>query len=157
MSARIRRYLLATTLVGVLGASAVAQAQTSPAATAGSTEPGSPAPGIQSQESAPNEPSGSGDIVVTGTLIRDPSIASSAPVQIVGKEEIRLRQANTAEEILRTLPGAVPSIGSAVNNGGAGSFYVDLRGLGNFRNVVLLDGNRIAPVKIGRASCRERV
>lgn len=148
MSARIRRYLLATTLVGVLGASAVAQAQTSPAATAGSTEPGSPAPGIQSQESAPNEPSGSGDIVVTGTLIRDPSIASSAPVQIVGKEEIRLRQANTAEEILRTLPGAVPSIGSAVNNGGAGSFYVDLRGLGNFRNVVLLDGNRIAPADL---------
>lgn len=144
MSARIRHYLLATTLVGIFGASAPAFAQIA----SGSSDTAAPALGIQSQESAPAAQADGGDIVVTGTLIRDPNVVSSAPVQIIGKDEIRLRQANTAEEILRTLPGAVPNIGSAVNNGGAGSFYVDLRGLGNFRNVVLLDGNRIAPADL---------
>src|SRR6478736_3666671 len=86
-----------------------------------------------------------GEIVVTGSLSRNPNLISSAPVAVVGAEEIALRQRNTAEELLRDLPGAAPSIGSAVNNGNGGSSYVDLRGLGNFRNVVLLDGTRIAP------------
>lgn len=90
-------------------------------------------------------------IVVTGTLIRNPNLVASAPVQSVGQEEISLRQRNTAEEILRDLPGATPSIGSAVNNGNGGAAFADLRGLGNFRNVVLLDGNRIVPSSfIGR-------
>jgi hypothetical protein len=34
------------------------------------------------------------------------------------------------------------SIGSAVNNGSGGSSFVDLRGLGSIRNIVLLDSNR---------------
>ncbi|WP_321164028.1 TonB-dependent receptor domain-containing protein [Sphingomonas sp. Root710] len=92
-----------------------------------------------------------GDIVVTGTLIRNPNLTSSSPISIVGQQEIALRQNNNAEELLRTLPGAVPSIGSAVNNGNAGASYADLRGLGNFRNIVLLDGARIAPADaVGR-------
>jgi len=86
-----------------------------------------------------------GDIIVTGSLIKNPNLIASSPVSVIGKDEIVLRQSNTAEEILRDLPGAVPSIGSAVNNGNGGSSYADLRGLGNFRNVVLLDGVRIAP------------
>ena len=53
--------------------------------------------------------------------------------------------------MLRELPGAAPSIGSAVNNGNGGAAFADLRGLGNFRNVVLLDGDRIVPSSfIGR-------
>ncbi|CAN5643041.1 TonB-dependent receptor [soil metagenome] len=85
------------------------------------------------------------DIIVTGTLIKNPNLISSSPVSVVGKEELALRQTNTAEQILRDLPGAVPSIGSAVNNGNGGASFADLRGLGNFRNVVLLDGVRITP------------
>lgn len=86
-----------------------------------------------------------GDIVVTGTLIRNPNLVSSSPVAVVGREEIQLRQTNTAEEVLRQLPGAVPGIGSAVNNGNGGASYVNLRNLGENRNLVLLDGKRIAP------------
>ena len=90
-------------------------------------------------------------IVVTGTLIRNPNLVASAPVNTVGGEEIALRQRNTAEEVLRDLPGATPSIGSAVNNGNGGAAFADLRGLGNFRNVVLLDGQRVVPSSfIGR-------
>lgn len=86
-----------------------------------------------------------GTIVVTGTLIKNPNIVASSPVAVVGGEEIALRQSNVAEEILRDMPGAVPSIGSAVNNGNGGASFVDLRGLGSNRNVVLLDGTRIVP------------
>ncbi|WP_223796952.1 TonB-dependent receptor domain-containing protein [Sphingomonas nostoxanthinifaciens] len=92
-----------------------------------------------------------GEIVVTGTLIRDPSTISATPIQVTGRAEIQLRQSNTAEDLLRDLPGVVPSIGNAVNNGNAGFSFADLRGLGPNRNLVLLDGQRIAPADlIGR-------
>jgi outer membrane receptor protein involved in Fe transport len=111
-----------------------------------STDPAAPAAGFSSQESAPPAAEGStGEIVVTGTLVRNPNLVSSSPVSVIGQEELNLRQTNTAEQILRDLPGAVASIGSAVNNGNGGSSFADLRGLGNFRNVVLLDGARLVP------------
>jgi iron complex outermembrane receptor protein len=129
-----RKALLASTIIaGVsFGATpAFAQAdQPQPAPT------GQPA--AQPAEEAPA-------IVVTGTLIRNPNLLASAPVAVVGQDELQLRQTNTAEEVLRDLPGAVPSIGNAVNNGNGGSAFADLRGLGNFRNVILLDGQRIVP------------
>ena len=84
-------------------------------------------------------------IVVTGSLIKNPNLVSSAPVTVTTAETIQLRGSNVAEEVLRDIPGVVPSIGSAVNNGNGGASFVDLRGIGSNRNIVLLDGNRIAP------------
>ena len=142
-----RTRLLATSLM--VGATALATpAFAQDAATATPTPSGAITTpvGVQTQESAPPaQDTSAGEIVVTGTLISNPNLVASSPVSVVGQEEIQLRQSNTAEQILRDLPGAVPSIGSAVNNGNAGASYVDLRGLGSFRNVVLLDGARIAP------------
>ena len=85
------------------------------------------------------------EIVVTGSLIQNPNLVQSTPVNATTADEIDLLQSNVAEEVLRELPGVVPSIGSAVNNGNGGASYVDLRGLGSIRNIVLLDGQRIAP------------
>ncbi len=84
-------------------------------------------------------------IVVTGSLISNPNLTRAAPVNVTTSEEINLRQTNVAEDLLRDIPGVVPNVGSAVNNGNGGASYVDLRGLGSFRNIVLLDGARIAP------------
>ena len=145
------RLLTTTLLVGAAVASNPAFAQDAdplnqPKTGVQSTNPAAPAAGISSQESAPPaDETSTGDIVVTGTLIRNPNLVASSPITVVGQEEISLRQLNTAEAVLRDLPGAVPSVGSAVNNGNGGASYVDLRGLGSFRNVVLLDGSRIAP------------
>ena len=72
----------------------------------------------------------------------------SNPVNVTTADQIELKQSNLAEEVLRELPGVVANIGSAVNNGNGGSRYVDLRGLGSNRNIVLLDGNRIAPADL---------
>jgi outer membrane receptor protein involved in Fe transport len=125
MQLALRRHLLASTvLIGtsMLGTAAFAQTQTAEAA-----------------------PADEGTIVVTGSLITNPNLERSTPVNVTTSEEVELRQTNVAEQLLREIPGVVPNIGSAVNNGNGGASYVDLRGLGSNRNIVLLDGNRIAP------------
>jgi iron complex outermembrane recepter protein len=87
-------------------------------------------------------------IVVTGSLITNPNLKLSSPVTVVTSEEVELRQTNVAEEFLRQLPSAIPSIGSTVNNGNGGNSFVNLRGIGSNRNLVLLDGNRIVPADL---------
>lgn len=87
-------------------------------------------------------------IIVTGSLIKNPNLARSTPVTTTTADQIELKQNNTAEEILREIPGIVPSIGSAVNNGNGGSSFVDLRGLGANRNIVLIDGHRLVPADL---------
>jgi len=156
MSNVFRRHLLASTLlVGAAAVAAPAFAQATPTATA-PADANSVAPaatGTQDAAAAPASVAGdTGAIIVTGSLIKNPNLKSAAPVQVVGRDELQLRQTNTAEELLRTLPGAVPSIGSAVNNGNGGASFVDLRGLGTQRNLVLLDGQRITPADITGAT-----
>ncbi|MDI1296195.1 MAG: TonB-dependent receptor plug domain-containing protein, partial [bacterium] len=84
-------------------------------------------------------------IIVTGSLIKNPNLVRSTPVTATTSDEIELKQSNNAEEILREIPGVVPNIGSAVNNGNGGASFVDLRGLGSNRNIVLVNGNRLVP------------
>ncbi|CAM3265882.1 TonB-dependent receptor [Sphingomonas antarctica] len=87
-------------------------------------------------------------IVVTGSLLSNPNLAQTQPVNVTTAEEINLRQNNVAEEVLRDIPGIVPDVGSAVNNGNGGASNVNLRGLGSNRNLVLIDGNRIVPADL---------
>ena len=87
-----------------------------------------PAEELQTAAQEAVDQEGGEEIVVTGTLIRNPNLVASSPVTVVGQEEIQLSQSNNAEELLRELPGAAANIGSAVNNGNAGASYVDLRG-----------------------------
>ena len=136
-----------TTRAALLGSTlfATAAMMSTPAfAQAGAATPPTDAAPL-SPAPTPVEPTTGADIVVTGSLIRNPNLVSSTPVAVISSDELNLRQTNTAEEVLRDLPGATPSIGSAVNNGSGGAAYADLRGLGNFRNVILLDGVRITP------------
>ncbi len=99
----------------------------------------------QDQEVQEADTSSSSVIVVTGSRISNPNLELSSPVGVVTSEELELRQTNTAEQFLRELPSAIPSVGSAVNNGNGGSSFVNLRGIGSQRNLVLLDGRRFVP------------
>ena len=65
---------------------------------------------------------------------------------MIGAGEIQLQQVSSVEELLHDLPGHVPSLNQNVNNGGSGSAFINLRGLGSNRNLVLLDGQRLVPV-----------
>ena len=102
----------------------------------------------QAEAAAAPEDKSEAVIVVTGSLIRNPNLVQATPVNVTTADQIELKQSNTAEEVLRQVPGIVPSIGSAVNNGNGGSSYVDLRGLGSNRNIVLLDGQRLVPADL---------
>jgi iron complex outermembrane receptor protein len=139
--------LLAGSAAAALTIATPAMAQDAPPAEETATD--DQAPGVTTQEAATQEAAAEGeDIVVTGTLIRNPNLESSTPVNVTTSDAIELKQSNVAEEVLRELPGVVPSIGSAVNNGNPGSSFVDLRGLGPNRNIVLLDGNRLVPASL---------
>jgi outer membrane cobalamin receptor len=46
-------------------------------------------------------------IVVTGSLITNPNLERSAPVNVTSAEEMELLQSNLAEEVLREIPGVV--------------------------------------------------
>lgn len=154
--------LMATTVIAGMAIATPAFAQTppqppapvTPTDTQGKTPPAAPnskvpPAGVQSNESAgAAQPTSAQEIVITGTLIRNPNLVASAPVTVVGHDEVQLRQTNTAEEILRTIPGAAASVGAQVNNGNGGSSYVNLRSLGTNRNIVLIDGVRIVPVDL---------
>lgn len=132
--------LRSTILVGAtaLALPAFAQVTSGPGAPAATTA-GQTTPDQTAETGAEKE------ITVTGSLIKNPNLVQSAPINVTTSEELNLRQTNVAEELLRELPGAVANVGSAVNNGTGGSFFVDLRGLGPNRNIVLLNGARIVP------------
>jgi outer membrane receptor protein involved in Fe transport len=139
----IRAALLASSICATIGFAAPAFAQDTPAA---GDQAG---PGVQTQETAgAADESTTGDIVVTGTLIRNPNLVASSPINVTTADEIELRQSNTAEEVLRGIPGVASNIGSNTNNGNNGASFVDLRGLGANRNIVLLDGTRITPANL---------
>ena len=90
-------------------------------------------------------------LVVTGSRINNPNLVQATQIQVVSEEEILLQQANTVEELLRQLPGAVPNIGPAVNNGTNGNAEFDLRGLGSNRNLILIGGQRVVPAGLTSA------
>ena len=87
-------------------------------------------------------------IVVTGTRIATPGYVSNSPIISIGEEELTEQQPVTVEQLLRTLPNAVPAIGTNVNNGSGGGATLDLRGLGSNRNLLLMDGRRLVPFNL---------
>ncbi|MEO1203954.1 MAG: TonB-dependent receptor plug domain-containing protein, partial [Pseudomonadota bacterium] len=88
------------------------------------------------------------EITVTGTRITVPGVVSSSPIYSVGADEIELQAQPEVERILRLLPITKPDDGQNVNNGSDGAATVDLRGLGEERNLVLIDGKRATPYSI---------
>lgn len=88
-------------------------------------------------------------IVVTGSRITNPNLELASPVAVVTADEISLRQANVVEEFIREIPGVVPSVGAQVNNGNGGSTFLNLRGIGANRNIILLNGTRVIPAGLG--------
>ena len=100
------------------------------------------------QDEAPTEEAAEA-IVVTGSRIARTNLELSSPVNVIGAEEIQFRQPTSIEDVLRQLPGSVPGIGSAVNNGSNGTATFNLRGLGSNRNLVLINSRRVVPSGTG--------
>ena len=113
---------------------AAAQAQTTP-------QPAGP--------QATPEPTASStvqEIVVTGSRIARRDYASDTPIVTVGQGAIAASGAPTIDQALNQLPQVAASAGSASSlTARGGQASIDLRGLGQQRTLVLLNGRRLEP------------
>jgi iron complex outermembrane receptor protein len=82
-------------------------------------------------------------IEVTGSRISKVDAISESPIYTVDREALIGSGFITVDHFLNTLPQIVPSVSSQSNNPSSnGRAFVDLRGLGAGRNLVLIDGRR---------------
>lgn len=85
-------------------------------------------------------------VVVTGSRIPQQGLYSSSPVTTVGAQDLKLQGATNIGQVMADLPSVVSDgDGQFVNNGSGGISTVDLRGLGNVRTLLLVDGKRLVP------------
>ncbi|MHB8287028.1 MAG: TonB-dependent receptor plug domain-containing protein, partial [Caulobacteraceae bacterium] len=155
----VRRKLMASTIVvgalNLTGFAASALAQTAPADTAMATQkqpdqslPQGAAP-KDLADAPPSAPPAVAEVVVTGSLIRQPNLTSTSPQTTVTNEEFKLQGATNVEDVLNSLPSVFASESEGVSNGATGTASVDLRGLGDKRTLVLIDGKRVGTGDVG--------
>ncbi len=83
------------------------------------------------------------EIVVTGSRIAKRDAIAESPIYTIDQDAITHSGYVTVDQYLNTLPQIVPNISSQSNNPSSGGrAFVDLRGLGPNRNLVLIDGRR---------------
>lgn len=89
------------------------------------------------------------EVVVTGTRIPSPNLESVSPVQVVGAQEVALGGRPVTADILNQLPQVSQNSQTGFSttsnplSGPGGTATVDLRGLGQQRTLVLVDGRRL--------------
>lgn len=84
-------------------------------------------------------------VQVTGTRIVKQDFVANSPIATVDAEAFELTGSINTEDVLNTLPQAVPGFDRTSNNPGGGYATANLRGLGSSRTLVLVDGKRFVP------------
>jgi iron complex outermembrane receptor protein len=83
-------------------------------------------------------------IVVTGSNIRRVDIETASPVVTIDRAQIQASGKVNLGDLIQELPSmAGAAMTPQVNNGGAGTAGVSLRGLGSNRTLLLINGHRI--------------
>lgn len=84
-------------------------------------------------------------VTVTGSLVRRVDVETASPVVVVDRQQIEQSGKQTLGDLLQALPGiAGDATNPQVNNGGGdGASTVSLRGLGDQRTLLLVDGHRV--------------
>ena len=85
------------------------------------------------------------EVVVTGSRIAQPQLESISPVTAVSAREIKDSGVTRVEDLLNSLPQVVADQGSGLSMGSTGVAFLDLRGLGVQRTLVLVNGRRLMP------------
>lgn len=82
-------------------------------------------------------------VVVTGSRISRLDAFAESPMMTVTSEQIQQSGVVTVEQLLNTMPQVTPGLSSQSNNPSSnGRAFIDLRGLGSGRNLVLINGRR---------------
>ncbi|MEQ4575141.1 MAG: TonB-dependent receptor [Gammaproteobacteria bacterium] len=105
-----------------------------------------PAAYAQSTDASSNKtPTSLDTVTVTGSLVRRVDVETASPVAVVDRQQIQQSGKQTLGDLLQALPGiAGAATNPAVNNGGGdGASTISLRGLGEQRTLLLIDGHRI--------------
>ena len=93
-----------------------------------------------------DEPS---EIVVTGSRLASGHESSPSPIVVVGSEELLHQGTTRTEELLNSLPQVNSGLTLGANGASVapltGTSTADLRGIGAFRTLVLVNGRRTAP------------
>lgn len=89
------------------------------------------------------------EVVVTSTRVQRPGYDAPTPTTVVGSDFITDRDPSNVVDTLVTLPqfkgSATPGTAGVGVSGTVGASFVNLRGLGANRTLVLLDGERLVP------------
>jgi iron complex outermembrane recepter protein len=85
------------------------------------------------------------EIVITGSRIRRAGLESSSPINTLSVNLIEQQQEVSIEKVIRVMPFSIPGDGENTNNGTNGAATINLRGLGEQRNLALVNGRRITP------------
>lgn len=83
------------------------------------------------------------EIVVTGSRIHRKDLTTPAPVTVITREQVQASGKVTLGDFLQSLPEQGNALNTSVNNGGDGSSRISLRGLGDQRTLVLVNGRRM--------------
>jgi len=134
---RTVRYVLATAAAAA-GMSAL-HAQQAPAPAAAPT-----AAPQGDQTAAPGAPPVS-EVVVTGSRLKETNLSAISPVTTVTAADIQSTGLTRIEDVLNNFPMVFAGMNATTSNGATGVATVDLRGLGNQRTLVLVDGMRLGP------------
>ena len=84
-------------------------------------------------------------VLVTGSRIAKQDFVSNSPIATVDSETFELTGSVNTEDVLNSLPQAIPGFDRTSNNPGDGTATANLRGLGSSRTLVLVDGRRMIP------------
>jgi outer membrane receptor protein involved in Fe transport len=84
-----------------------------------------------------------GEIVVTGSRIRQANLESTTPVTQVTAEDVVTQGVTRIEDLVNQLPQAFAAQNVTIANGATGTATLNLRGLGSPRTLVLVDGRRM--------------
>ncbi len=144
----MKRFLLTTTVIGGLSGVALAGSPATVWAQAAnpppSSAPAKPAPKPKDDE-----------VVVTGSRIRHSTFSSPAPITVITTSEAKDEGLLSVAQMLQRSTAAAGSVqlnqqfSGYVVNGGPGVDTVSLRGLGDIRTLVLLNGRRLNPAGVG--------
>ena len=89
------------------------------------------------------------EVVVTGSRVRRQDLESPAPLLVISRDQIAASGKATIAEFLQELPIQGNALNANYNNGGDGSVRVAIRGLGDLRTAVLLNGRRFVAGGVG--------
>jgi len=98
--------------------------------------------------SAPAAQNNTENVVVTGTLFRDPNLTSATPITHLTRQELQRRGIKSVSDALQTLSsngaGTLTNSWSAGGGFAAGASAPSLRGLSTDSTLVLMDGQRLS-------------